>query len=59
MDSEQKFWLSFWVAMVCIVLGLATIVAIWDYQKDKMAFDRGYQRQTMFGSAEKEWQKVK
>jgi hypothetical protein len=59
MENEMKFWLYFWLIISIAIVLLSGIIAGYNYSIEKLAFEHGYEKNTLIGTSEKFYQKIR
>ena len=58
MDSNQKFWISFFSIVGALAIAIALIIAAYNYKVEIAAMDKGYQKVTIPYGLTEVYQKV-
>jgi len=58
MNSDQKFWLFFWLIIVCGIVCLAAVIAGGICLNNSIAMKNGYEEVLLPGQTTSSWQKV-
>lgn len=58
MDSNEKFWCVIWSLASLTVISLGIIIGLYNYEIQIKAFELGFQKETILGTSNTEYQKV-
>jgi hypothetical protein len=58
MEAEQKFQISVFVIILIGFMTLVISVAMYNYSIEKLAFEKGYEKQSVIGTSELYYKKV-